>query len=179
MTILFFANILLSNHFPMGRMNVSTRKKGDWYHSISVFTKKNINTLSFKEKPIKCTILHFYGENGAPVLAKIESKISCIGTHKGNNLYKISAWPESCAVIGDVRFSDGYKKGYGNTTKSIKSIIDAAFGKWGDNKIPYAHQRSESYNCVAFVDDILSWVEKDCWNERIEKMHAKYGLYIE
>jgi hypothetical protein len=159
-------------------MNVPTRKKGDWYHSISVFTTKNINTLSPGGKDISCVILHFYGENGAPVLAKTISKISCIGTHKGKNLYKISAWSESCAVIGDVRTFDGYENGYGKTTKSIKSITTAAFGKWGDNKIPYAHQRSESYNCVAFVDDILSWAGKDCWNERIEAMHEKYGLYI-
>ena len=178
-TTQFFANILLSNHFPPGRMNVSTRKKGDWYHSISVFTTTDINTLSPGGRAINCTILHFYGQNGAPVLEKITSKISCIGTHKGKNLYKISAWPESCAVIGDVRTSDGYKNGYGKTSKSIKNITTAAFDKWGDNKIPYAHQRNESYNCVAFVDDILSWTEKDCWNERIKVMHEKYGLYIE
>jgi hypothetical protein len=39
------------------------------------------------------------------------------------------------------------------------------------------HKRNESYNCVAFVDDILVCAIKGDWNKRINIMHKKYGLY--
>lgn len=179
MVKLFFANILLSNHFPMGRMNISTRKKKDWYHSISVFTSQDITKMSIGGKLIECTILQFYGKNGAPILKKSIAKISCVGEHKNHKLYNISCRLGSCAVIGDLRTLDGYTAGHGMTTKTIENITDAAFDKWGNGKIPYVHQRNESYNCVAFIDDILSWVKEDIWSPRIEKLHEKYGLYVE
>ena len=179
MVITHFANILLSNDFPMGRAGSATRKKGDWYHSIAVFTDSNIFDIQIGEYPVKCKIIHFYGEKGSPVLSVINSKISCMKEHKGKKLYKIHCWSSSYGVIGDVRTHNGFEPGYGNTTKSISEIIIAAYEKWGNDKIPYAHQHNEAYNCVGFVDDILSWAENDYWNLRIEKMHIKYGLYVD
>lgn len=173
----FFANILLSHEFPSGRCSVHTRKKGNWYHSISVFTNKNILDLKIKSS-LKCTIIHFFGNKGSPVLETSESTIMCLDEHKGSKIYRVSLWPSSCAVIGDVRTLKGYKPGYGKCNTPIENIIYAAYEKWGNEKIPYAHQRNESYNCVGFVDDILSWAQYQQWSERIELLHQKYGLYI-
>lgn len=178
-TELFFANILLSNDFPMGRMKGPSRKKGDWYHSISVFTPKNFTQNNNPREFVPCTIIHFWAQNGSPVLATIKTKISFIRRHKGQKLYKIHCYPGSFGVIGHIRTEKGYITGFGNTNKKIKDIIKIAFSKWGYGKIPYAHQRNESYNCVGFVDDILIWTKNDHWNKRIEKLHKKYGLYID
>ena len=173
----FFANILLSHEFPIGRSSIHTRKKGDWYHSISVFANESIHELK-DNCSLECTVIHFFGENGSPVLDTIQTTITCIGHHNGYKLYRVSRWPHSCAVIGDVRTLKGYEPGYGNCNIPIKDIISAAYGKWGYGKIPYAHQRNESYNCVGFVDDILSWSQFHHWSDRIENLHHKYGLYI-
>ena len=42
---LFYYNILLSHEYPIGRMKGPTRKKGDWFHSISVFSSVDINSI--------------------------------------------------------------------------------------------------------------------------------------
>lgn len=78
-----------------------------------------------------------------------------------------------------LRTHNGFEAGYGQTTKSIAKLLTLLM-KMGNNQIPYAHhQHNESYNCVAFVDDILSWAKDDIWSSRIEQLHEKYGLYIE
>ena len=177
-TTQFFANILLSNHFPPGRMNVSTRKKGDWFHSISVFTNADIDALPVGGPSIKCFVIHFFGHKGGPVLDMTNTSIRCVKKHMGKKLYNVAVWGNSVAVIGDIRTENGYEPGHGSTNLSINEIKAAAIGKWGNEKIAYAHQRNESYNCVAFSDDILVWAAKKRWNQRIEEMHNKYGLYI-
>jgi hypothetical protein len=170
-------NILLSKDFLMGKMSAPTRKKGDWYHSISVFTSNDIEKLNISEK-IPCTIIHFFGRNGSPVLSKIESYISTTSVHRNVRLYNIDSWEYSLCVIGQVRTLNGYEKGTGKCSKSISNIIENAFEKWGDSKIPYAHQRNEGYNCVAFVDDIFSFSTTENWSDRISKVHNKYRLYM-
>lgn len=174
-----FANILLSNDLLTGRMNVPTRKKGDWYHSVAVFCNKSIYDLIIDDGDVDCTVAHFYGNNGLPVFSFFKTTIKCIGTHKSRKLYCLDAWKDSFAVIGDIRTEKGYEPGYGKTSMDIDIILCSAYGKWGDEQIPYAHQRNESYNCVGFVDDILCWVKDMKWNKRIEDCHAKYGLYID
>lgn len=178
MTTTYFANILLTEDHPMGRMMPPKRKKGDWFHSISVFTHKDINNLKVKSKAIPCTVIHFFGSNGSPVLSVLETSIRCYKIHQGTKLYSVGVWNNSAAVIGDIRTMDGYKEGYGKSNLTIFEIVTAAVNKWGNEKIPYAHQKNESYNCVAFVDDILTWAATKKWNSRIEKMHEKYGLYL-
>jgi hypothetical protein len=179
MTFPFFANILLSADFPMGRSKGTSRKKADWFHSISVFTEKSIYDMNMVSEPQKCTIIHFFGSAGSPVLQVTKSKIWCYNIHQGQKLYKIKQWGDSSyGKIGDVRTSIGYEPGYGRATTSIDNIIYASNKKWGNQKIPYAHQRNESYNCVAFVDDILSWAKNQKWNKRIKVNHLKYGLYL-
>ena len=174
---LHFANILLTHEQPFGRMNGPTRKKGDWFHSISVFANTSIVDLTIGVTT-PCTVIHFYGEKGSPILDTFETYIKCYKEHRGRKLFNISAWSNSVGVIGDIRTLDGYNSGYGHCNRSIENIISSAFDKWGYNKIPYAHQKNESYNCVAFVDDILVWAKKGYWNDRIESMHNHYGLYI-
>ena len=60
----YFANILLTNDIPMGRMHLPKRKKGDWYHSIAVFSNKSIADLPIGSSPIECVVLHFFGHKG-------------------------------------------------------------------------------------------------------------------
>ena len=174
----YFANILLSSDYPMNRMHSPTRKKGDWFHSISVFAHENINDLPVYGRPVDCVVMHFFGRAGSPVLETINTTIKCIKTHIGKKLYTVDAWGDAVGVIGDIRTENGYESGHGNTLTSIDNIKSAAIKKWGNDKIPYSHQRNESYNCVGFSDDILVWAEKNIWNKRIENMHNKYGLYI-
>jgi hypothetical protein len=173
-----FANILLSSYHPIGRMHIPNRKKGDWFHSISVFTSEDINCLPIGGQFVKCTVIHFFGHNGSPVLDMTDTTIRCVRNHMGKKLYNVSDWSNDVAVIGDIRTLNGYEPGYGSTETSINDIKSAAIGKWGNGKIPYTHQRNESYNCIAFSDDILVWATKNVWNPRIENMHEKYGLYI-
>jgi hypothetical protein len=159
-------------------MHSPKRKKGDWFHSISVFSHTNINDLPVGGNMVNCTVIHFFGRKGGPVLDMTNTTIRCVKKHIGKNLYTVAAWSDSVAVIGDIRTANGYEPGYGSTYVSINDIKSAAIGKWGDDKVPYAHQRNESYNCVAFVDDILVWAVKKRWNYRIESMHTKYGLHM-
>lgn len=173
-----FANILLTDDHPMGRMNAPKRKKGDWYHSIGVFANKSIVGLPIGSKPIDCTVIHFFGHRGSPVLSRLRTKIRCIKKHMGEKLYILSAWDTSVGVIGDIRTDNGYENGAGACDIPIQQIESTAFEKWGNEKIPYAHQRNESYNCVAFVDDILVWASTGRWNPRIIDMHAHHKLYI-
>jgi hypothetical protein len=174
----YFANILLSLDNPMGRMLAPRRKKGDWFHSISVFSSEDINNLPIGGQFVKCSIIHFFGHNGNPVLDITNTSIRCVRNHMGKKLYNVSEWSDSVAVIGDIRTSNGYECGHGSTEISFKDIKHAAIGKWGIEKIPYVHQRNESYNCVAFSDDILVWAKTKKWNKRIDDMHEKHGLYI-
>ena len=171
-----FANILLTDDHPMGRMHGPTRKKGNWYHSISVFANTSIADLPLN-KQISCTVIHFYGRRGGPVLETFVTKIRCYKEHMGKKLYNVTAWKESVGVIGDIRTLDGYHSGNGECNTPIKKIVTDAFSKWGSDKIPYTHQREESYNCVAFVDDILEWASKGHWNDRIIARQEKHGLY--
>ena len=173
----YFANILLSHELPMGRNKVPCRKKGDWFHSISVFSENEF-PIDDNGKQNNCTIIHFFSENGSPVLEKINSKICFVKTHKNKSIYKIDCWPNSWGVIGDIRTETSYINGCGKTPMFMDKILSNAFDKWSHNKIPYAHQRSESYNCVAFVDDILYFSSNGIWNKRIENNHIKYGLYL-
>jgi hypothetical protein len=177
-TINYFANILLTADHPMGRMHAPKRKKGDWFHSISVFADKNINSLPVGGSSIKCSVIHFYGHLGGPVLDTIKTSIKCVKKHMGKKLYIVKAWSDSIAVIGDIRTIKGYEPGHGSTDLSLSDIKSVAIKKWGNENVPYAHQRNESYNCVAFVDDILVWAATKRWNRRIEKMHAKHGLHM-
>ena len=172
-----FANILLTHDQLIGRMRGPTRKKGDWFHSISVFTKESVADIAVGKK-IPCTVIHFYGVDGSPVLDTLDTFIKCTRVHLGKKVYVVSSWSDDIGVIGEIRTLDGYKFGCGQCNNTINSIISAAFSKWGNNKIPYAHQKSESYNCVAFVDDIFEWCDSGNWNTRIESMHQKYGLFI-
>ena len=172
----YFANMLLSKDFPMGRMSTPTRKKGDWFHSIAIFCNQNISELPVKGKMIKCTIIHFYGSSGTPVLSLCEAHIKCSSIHKGKKVYSIDLWDDSFAVIGDIKTNNGYEIGHGSSTIVINDIIDIAFNKWGYEQIPYTHQKRESYNCVAFVDDILHICKYHTWNPRIFDMHSKYQL---
>jgi hypothetical protein len=174
----YFANILMTSDHPMGRMHAPKRKKGDWFHSISVFAFEDINDLPVGGPRVKCDVLHFFGHKGSPVLDMTTTYIRCTRKHMGKKLYMVSAWDTSVAVIGDIRTENGYEPGHGNTGTSINEIKVAAIGKWGDDKVPYAHQMSEAYNCVAFSDDILVWAAKNRWNHRIEEMHEKHGLYM-
>jgi hypothetical protein len=174
----YFANILLTSDYPMGRMHAPKRKKGDWFHSISVFSSEDINDLPIDGQSVECTVIHFFGYRGGPVLDITTTSIRCVRKHMGKKLYSVSGWSNYVAVIGDIRTAKGYELGYGSTLTSMDEIKSAAFGKWGSEKIPYAHQRNESYNCVAFSDDILVWAAKNRWNHRIEDMHKKHGLYI-
>lgn len=173
-----FANILMTNDYPLGRMHAPKRKKGDWYHSIAVFATKSIDDLPIGGSPIECVIVHFFGENGSPVLSFLSSDIRCVRQHMGKKLYEITAWSGSTCVIGDIRTDNGYERGCGSSDMTIDEIVTIAIDKWGNNKIPYAHQRNESYNCVAFVDDILHWSSTRMWNPRIVNMHEKHGLYV-
>ena len=172
-----YANILLTDDHPIGRMNGPTRKKGDWYHSISVFSNTSIVDLTIGSK-IPCTVIHFYGKKGSPVLSTFETYITCHREHRERKLYIVSAWSDSIGVIGDIRTMDGYNPGHGECNRTINNIIISAFKKWGYEQIPYTHQRNESYNCVGFVDDILVWANTGQWNERKEIMHNHHGLYI-
>jgi hypothetical protein len=173
---IYYANILLTKDIPLGKMHGPKRKKGDWYHSISVFSQNSISDLSIGESII-CTVIHFHGKNGGPVLENFETTIKCLRTHIDKKIYCISGLEDSIGVLGDIRTLKGYEKGWGECKIPISDIINASFDKWGKDEIPYSHQRNESYNCVAFVDDILIWVSTNRWNERIEKMHEHYGLY--
>jgi hypothetical protein len=178
MTTTYFANILLSNDLLTGRMKGPTRKKGDWYHSVAVFSNKSIYDLDVGDNTL-CWVVHFYGDTGSPVLSSFKSVIKCDKIHNNKKIYCLDAWKYSFGVIGDIRTENGYEQGYGVTSMSVDVIIFSACGKWGDNKIPYAHQKNESYNCVGFVDDILCWAKDMKWNKRVDDCHAKYGLYIE
>ena len=60
--------------------------------------------------------------------------------------------------------------------KSLEDIHIAAYNKWGSNKIPYAHQRNEGYNCVGFVDDIIAFAVTGERSQRIKQVHLKYKL---
>lgn len=173
-----FANILMTNDHPMGRMHAPKRKKGDWFHSIAVFANESINDLPIGGHPIDCIIVHFFGDTGSPVLSYLESTIRCTRKHMGTKLYNIEAWNGSTCVIGDIRTDTGYKPGYGSSEMAIPDIVRIAVDKWGDNKIPYAHQRNEAYNCVSFVDDILHWSVTCEWNPRIVNMHEKHMLCV-
>ena len=172
----YFANILLTADHPMGRSHCTTRKKADWFHSISIFSSTSIVDLPIGETT-KCTVIHFHGHNGGPVLETFETSIKCTKKHIGKKLYYIPEWSDSAAVIGDIKTLDGLHSGYGECNIPIKNIISTAFNKWGFDRIPYVHQRNESYNCVGFVDDILTWADKGYWNDRIESMHKKHGLF--
>ena len=172
-----FANIILSHECPMGKEKVPSRKKGDWFHSICVLCNHIIFEMKKGDK-FNCKIIHFFGEKGSPVLDQIDSKISYVKEHKGKTIYMIDCWPHSYGVIGDIRTEDGYKDGYGISYMSMNNVTKNAFSKWGNNKIPYTHQYSESYNCVAFVDDILYFLVNNTWNKRIESNHIKFGLYL-
>ena len=174
-----FANILLSGDHPFGRMSAPKRKKGDWYHSVAVFADESINDLSIGANPIKCVVIHFFGHNGSPVLEKIDTYIRCTRKHIDKKLYILSAWDKSIGVVGDIRTKKGYEKGYGICCQPIDKIISTAFQKWGYERIPYSHQRNESYNCVAFVDDISIQASTGIWNKRIVDMHYVHGLYLE
>lgn len=173
-----FANMLLSKDFPLGRMHAPKRKKGDWFHSVAVFSNKNIHELTIGSTIYNCNIIHFHGNCGSPQLDFIYSDITCMSNHMGKKIYSISSWDDTFSVIGDVRTTEGYEKGYGSTNVKIRNIISVANEKWGKCVIPYSHQRSEAYNCVAFVDDILHWCLKGEWSERITKAHKVHGLYI-
>lgn len=162
----------------MGRMHAPKRRKGDWYHSISVFANESIDELPVGGTPVKCVIIHFFGEFGSPVLSYLESTIKCTKIHMGKKLYMIDAYRTSTCVIGDIRTNNGYECGHGSSSLKIVDIISIALNKWGNEKIPYAHQRNESYNCVAFVDDILHWASHQKWNPRIEDMHKKHMLVL-
>jgi hypothetical protein len=178
MTQTFFANILLFTDMPFGKQGVPTRKKKDWFHSISVLGKSSIYKMKIGDIIKKCMVIHFYGEKGGPVLDTTYTDIYCDRIHKGEKIYKLSSYEYSYGVIGDLRIDEDYEKGYGECNYSIDNIINIAYKKWGYEKIPYAHQKGEGYNCVAFVDDILSICKYGKWSKRIERVHDKYKLYI-
>ena len=175
---IYFANILLTEDHPMGRSRGPTRKNSGWYHSISVFAHTSISDLPVGGKPVYCKVIHFHGHSGGPVLESFDTYIQCVKNHIGKNIYVVSAWNNSIGVIGDIKTLEGYQAGNGQTKTPINNIVSAAIKKWGDDKIPYAHQRNEAYNCVGFVDDILVWSATGCWNNRIDAMHKKHCLYI-
>ena len=173
---LFYYNILLSHEYPIGRMKGPTRKKGDWFHSISVFSSVDINTI--KDNYVSCRIIHFHGEKGSPILSTNNSKIKCIGTHCNTKIFVLECFSHSFGVIGDIKTDNGYEQGFGSSNMNFNDILDIAVSKWGNEKIPYAHQRNESYNCVAFVDDILIRVRDGIWNKRIVDLHDKHRLVL-
>jgi hypothetical protein len=173
---LFYYNILLSHEYPTGRMKCPSRKKGDWFHSIALFCPIDINTI--KDNYVSCSIIHFYGQKGSPVLCSIFSKLRCIGIHHNNKIFVLECFTNSFGVIGHIRTSLGYEEGFGKCDMKFDDIVKIAFEKWGYEQIPYAHQRNESYNCVAFVDDILIMVRDGIWNKRIIDMHEKHRLVL-
>ena len=177
-TTTHFANMLLSSDFPMGRMHAPKRRKGDWFHSIAVFCDRSIANLPVGGEWVYAEVIHFCGSNGSPKLLTTQTSIKCVKKHMGKKLYTLNVWDDSFAVIGDVRTVDGYKDGFGSCDLPMSKIYAAATDKWGDNKIPYAHQRSEAYNCVAFVDDILHLCTTGVWSPRIVAAHELHGLYI-
>lgn len=175
---MFFANILLTTEYPLGRMHPPSRPKADWYHSISVFTEKNINDLE-KGEEIACNIIHFYGVKGGPVLDISESKIKYHSTKHGKKLFVLDCYKHSYGVIGVIKTKTKSKPGFGKAILTHDEIKELAELKWGGEKIPYAHNRKESYNCVGFTDDILHMAKHGWWNKRVEENQKKFGLYVE
>lgn len=173
----FFSNILLSDNFLIGRAHAPKRKKGDWRHSIGIFTSMSILRLK-KDEDIKCIILHFFGCKGGPVLEKTSSTIKYKKTHIGKRIYSLSYYEGSIGVMGEIRTVNGYEPSNGKSSLSCNQIIRMAKNKWGYEKIPYTHQKKESYNCVGFTDDILYMVKYGEWNPRIVANHIMYGLYV-
>jgi len=157
-------------------MKCPERKKGDWFHSIALFC--SVDIYHIKDNYVSCSIIHFYGKKGSPVLSNISSKIKCVGMHNFKKIFVLECFPNSFAVIGDIRTSLGYEPGFGKCDMKFDDIVKIAFKKWGYEQIPYAHQRNESYNCVAFVDDILIMVRDGIWNKRIIDMHEKHRLVL-
>lgn len=162
----FYHHILLSEDFFTIKVS---RKKSNWFHSIVVLTNEKI-----LDKLVNCTILHFYGEKGSPVLEKCMTKI-----RKNVDKYHISLWFDCYGVDEDIRVgNDEYESGCGVSELSCDDIIVLARSKWGDCKIPYAHQRKESYNCIGFSDDLIHMLKYGKWNGRIETNHRKYMLTL-
>lgn len=174
---MYFANILLTHEYPLGRQRPTSRKKADWFHSIAVFSENSISELEVGNR-ISCQIIHFFGSKGSPVLDTFNSTIYCHSIRYGKKIYELSGYGGSYGVIGIIRTIDGQIESDGKTDKSIDEIVKLAYKKWGYNRIPYAHQREESYNCVGFTDDILYFMKYNEWNPRIVQNHKKHGLYI-
>lgn len=167
--------MILSNDLPNGRCKLTNRKRGDWFHSVVVLTEYDIPQ---NGDPIQCVIIHFHGEKGSPVLDKQKCNIYQAGIHIGVPFYCISLWSDSYAVVEKIRTDKKtYEEGYGQSDLTISQISTIAFEKWF-NKIPYIHQRDESYNCIAFSDDLLYFLKYKKWNPRIIENHKKHGLVL-
>lgn len=173
--MLFYANILLSNDCPLGKKHAHNRKKGDYFHSIAVFTNQNIKDMKIGETT-NCFVIHFHGENGHPVLDEHKTTVTYFKQHFKDKIYTFGSYEGSYGIIGDIKTKEGYEEGYGCILLTPKNISKLSFDKWGHGQIPYSHNRNESYNCVAFVDDILHRVKYGVWNSRIEQMHEKHRL---
>jgi hypothetical protein len=171
----FCTNILLSNDFPMGRAGVASRMKGDWFHSVTVITKDDPLRIITE---IPCDVVHFHGDRGSPVLDSNTDTLEFIGTHKGKRMYRLSLWPDAYGVVGKIRDDMGYTQGSVVSLMSINDILEAAYIKWSNDRIPYIHQYSGAYNCVGFSDDLVYMSSNGVWNPRISRLHSKYGLFM-
>jgi len=171
---MFYKHIILSNDVPFG--SIANRKKGNWFHSIVIFTKIEIPE---NGNSINCFILHFHGENGSPVLEANHSTISIQTKKRNRPIYSISSWFGTYGVCEKIRVSDKiYEDGNGYTDISVNTLVTAVFEKWGNSKIPYVHQHKESYNCIGFSDDVVHFIKYGKWNPRIVENHSKYQLLV-
>jgi hypothetical protein len=169
----YFANILISNELASGRKKVPRRKGADWFHSIAVFTSCNIR---FLRKTIPCIIIHFYGIKGAPVLDVSHTYISYHSTHQKENIYILDSYKNCYASIGTILTENTEEDSVGFSVYEFDIINGLAQSKWGNNNIPYTHNRKESYNCAGFTDDILHMCKYGKWNDRIVNNHNNYRL---
>ena len=174
---MFYATILLSYERPHGREPLPNRRKGDWFHSVAVFANKSIPKMT-NGSTQKCLVVHFFGENGGPVMEKSSMNITRDGTHKNKPVYVLSGYTGVYGFLGPVRSINGYIDVTGKFTKDFDRFLENVTEKWGNETIPYCHNRNESYNCVAFTDDVLYYCKYGVWNPRVVQNHEKYKLTV-
>jgi len=158
-------NLLLTNNLPLGKGTIQ-RKKGDWFHSIVVFSKPDITTLQAEMK-IEIQYVHFTNEG----VSFNFSSLQCLR----KNVFYVENF-QSFAILGKIRCESALIDSIISTNLPLHHMISLAFQKWGNERIPYIHQYDESYNCIAFSDDLIYRIKFGEWNPRIVKNHAKYLL---
>jgi hypothetical protein len=162
---MYVYNLLQTTVFPFGRGILCDRRKGEWFHSVLGISDVDIRKLEKGDS----AVMTFYDFSNKGVGYSPEMDITYL--EKGVYYEKVAG---AFMVISPIRVGS---KEYTESATFTELMVEELYSlveKWIN--MPYSHGYQESYNCIAFVDDIIYNIKYGVWNPRIVANHKKYNL---